>query len=165
MEFLFSQPNHCPLTQWPALAEAVLPSLCSAQQMHSSTTKANSAHLDQNAPNKPLSTTETSPPPPHAREVSNVVWPSHGPSRPFQPRKVAIFFGVKPLPFLPFCGVSGWSVRGGRGDRVRELLGWRVLWGYGRERVCVMPRRRVLRRLRRDRASPAPSACSSSSAS
>ncbi len=28
--------------------------------------------------------------------------PSHGPSRPFQPRKVAIFFGVKPLPFLPF---------------------------------------------------------------
>ena len=99
LNFLFSKQNHCSLTQWPALAETVL--LCSAQQMRSSTTKTNNTHLDQNAPNKPRNPTETSPALPQVREVSNVVWLSHGPSKPFQPKKAVIFFGVNPLPFLP----------------------------------------------------------------
>ena len=68
--------------------------------MRSSTTETNRTHPDQNAPNKPQNPTETSPPLSHTREVSNVVWSSHGPLKPFRPRKASISFGVKPLPFF-----------------------------------------------------------------
>ena len=72
-------------------------STANAQQDHQN----KHAHPDQNAPKKPRNPTETSPPLTHTREVSNVVWPNPGSSRSSRPEKTAIFFGVKPLPFLP----------------------------------------------------------------